>query len=446
MRRAGFALGVLAAAACGDDSTPPNNQQTQTQRLEVEIANVGERFALSTSGAFDRARGAAMPGPLMPGESFEIRCLVPHQSKLSFATMFVESNDLFYAPNPEGLTVWTPDNQPITGDVTAQIELWDAGTEVNQEPGLGPDQAPRQAAPNSGAADPNPNVRLAEDTFGNLPAVEEVLRATLGYDAGRFVLTITNVSNMTTLKTSDGGSKPVPLSPGTYLVHAAPGELFASGAEDRGEGLEAIAEDGNQQPLAASAAAKVGLTVPISPGVFAVSNGDAILFQPGAADRGEGLERIAEDGMPGALATSLAARSDLRSHGAFDKPVGAPKAGPAMPGQSYRFTIEAAPGDKLFFATMFVPSNDYIFAPNEQGIELFDQNGAINTDVTSQILLWDLGTEQDGVLGMDPNQAPFQAMPNVGPAENGAVDDVQGVDAGEIRVRIAPEGQLGEPA
>ena len=30
---------------------------------------------------------------------------------------------------------------PVTGNVTSQIDLWDAGTEVNQPPGEGADQA-----------------------------------------------------------------------------------------------------------------------------------------------------------------------------------------------------------------------------------------------------------------------------------------------------------------
>ena len=42
---------------------------------------------------------------------------------------------------------------PVTGDITSSISLWDAGTEVNQEPGAGADQAPRQSGPNTGAAE-----------------------------------------------------------------------------------------------------------------------------------------------------------------------------------------------------------------------------------------------------------------------------------------------------
>ena len=43
--------------------------------------------------------------------------------------------------------------KPISGDITSQILLWDAGTEVNEEPGLGPNQPAFQAAPNTGPAE-----------------------------------------------------------------------------------------------------------------------------------------------------------------------------------------------------------------------------------------------------------------------------------------------------
>ena len=39
---------------------------------------------------------------------------------------------------------------PLTGDITAKMILWDAGTEVNEELGIGPNQGPRQKGPNTG--------------------------------------------------------------------------------------------------------------------------------------------------------------------------------------------------------------------------------------------------------------------------------------------------------
>jgi len=59
------------------------------------------------------------------------------------------------------------------------VSIWDAGTEIDQEPGVGLDQLQRQSAANTGAADPDNTVRLAPDTFGNLPDVADIIRVTI---------------------------------------------------------------------------------------------------------------------------------------------------------------------------------------------------------------------------------------------------------------------------
>jgi hypothetical protein len=42
--------------------------------------------------------------------------------------MFIQSNDLFHAPGPDGVDPFE-DGQPVSGDVTDQVALWDASTE-----------------------------------------------------------------------------------------------------------------------------------------------------------------------------------------------------------------------------------------------------------------------------------------------------------------------------
>ena len=51
------------------------------------------------------------------------------------------------------------DGLPISGDVTNQIHLYDAGTEYDQEPGVGDATGPRQPSPDFGPADPIAMVR-----------------------------------------------------------------------------------------------------------------------------------------------------------------------------------------------------------------------------------------------------------------------------------------------
>lgn len=78
--------------------------------------------------------------------------------RFSLATMFVQSNDWIFATPPEGLAI-----ADLDGDITDQLLVVDPGTEADQRPGFGPDQAPRQAGPNVGADDPDSNVRLVDD-------------------------------------------------------------------------------------------------------------------------------------------------------------------------------------------------------------------------------------------------------------------------------------------
>jgi hypothetical protein len=89
--------------------------------------------------------------------------------------MFVQSNDLFYAPDGGGIALFNEEGVPLDGDITELISLWDAGTEVNQAPGEGADQAPRQSGPNSGD-DEMGAIRLVDNGF-TYP--ENVLRVTI---------------------------------------------------------------------------------------------------------------------------------------------------------------------------------------------------------------------------------------------------------------------------
>jgi hypothetical protein len=237
----------------------------------------------------------------------------------------------------------------------------------------------------------------------------------------------------------------VPLAPGVFVVHSTADPLFTVGSPDRGEGLEGLAEDGAAGGLGAALAARTGVTGILAPGVFAVHRAPSVLFEAGMADRGLGLEAIAEDGSPGDLASALAGNSAVSSSDVFNTPVGAGAPGPATPGVSYRFTVSAEEGERLSFATMYVQSNDLFFAPAETGIDLFPGGVALRGDVTGMILLWDAGTEVNERPGVGLFQAPRQPGPDTGPTEGGTVRQVgdgydYGAVAASIRVTITPVG------
>jgi hypothetical protein len=170
---------------------------------------------------------------------------------------------------------------------------------------------------------------------------------------------------------------------------------------------------------------QAGLTTPFAPGVWAMHTAPDPLFSAGQADRGEGLEALAEDGDPSALAAAVASQVGVSTSGVFNTPVGATEPGPLPPGEAYEFTVMAVPGDMLSFATMFVQSNDLFYAPNGSGIALFNSDGTpVSGDVTGQVRLWDAGTEVNQQPGVGPDQAPRQAGPDTGPDENGVVQIV----------------------
>ena len=79
------------------------------------------------------------------------------------------------------------------------------------------------------------------------------------------------------------------------------GALFTAGQPDFGYGLESLAEDGDTATLA-EVMGSGDFTTPLAPVVWAVHGetmGAGVFFTSGEADRGHGLEALAEDGSPG---------------------------------------------------------------------------------------------------------------------------------------------------
>ena len=100
-------------------------------------------------GVFNTPVGAGGPGPIGPGAAYEFTITGTPGMKLSMTMMFGQSNDWFYAPPAHGISLFD-NGKPIGGDVTSKFTLYDAGTEKDEEIGIGPNQGPRQKAPNTG--------------------------------------------------------------------------------------------------------------------------------------------------------------------------------------------------------------------------------------------------------------------------------------------------------
>ncbi|MCG8473528.1 MAG: spondin domain-containing protein [Desulfobacterales bacterium] len=134
----------------------------------MTMKNVG------AAGIFDTPSDMDKPGPLMPGASYSFTVMGMPGDRLSFATMFVQSNDLFFGTMDQGVPLFRGET-PISGDYTPQVMLWDAGTEINEAPGKGMYQAPRQMGPGMGAPE-HGNVRLITDGY---PPSREMIRITI---------------------------------------------------------------------------------------------------------------------------------------------------------------------------------------------------------------------------------------------------------------------------
>lgn len=410
-----LSLMLLTLVSCKDDD-PVDPVASATFTVKIENAFVAKTF--SNSGVFNTPVGATSPGPVMPGNAYEFTFYAGQGSYLSFATMFVQSNDLFYAPDDEGISLYDMNGNPISGDITDQIDLWDAGTEVNQEPGVGADQAPRQAGGNTGA-DENGTVELITNVMDGYtyPADNEVIKVTITpADGGMFTVRIDNVSDM--------GSFQTPFAPGGWAVHASGTPLFTEG-EAAANGLEGVAEDGDLSVMSTYLTDNTGYVSPYAPGVWVIhESGAKPLFTDGQPDAGEGLEGLAEDGNAAPLEASLNGKAGVSQVGIFSMPVGSGAAGPLMPGGSYEFSFTAEEGAYLNFATMLVQTNDLFFAFEDTGLALFANGQAVEGDVTADLLLWDAGTEVNEYPGAGPNQAPRQAGPNTGTVESGNVQEV----------------------
>jgi hypothetical protein len=165
-------IGTERIAEDGFPGPPLETQGTKSTTLAA-ASNV------SASGIFQNAGG--MLGPAFePGTRGTFTFSASPGDLLTLETMFVQSNDWFYAL--DGLELFDSDGEPISGDVTSELELYDSGTEQDTPPGTGDFQKPVQTET---AVDFGPDesvpIQLATQrhpTF-TIPATAAVIRLTI---------------------------------------------------------------------------------------------------------------------------------------------------------------------------------------------------------------------------------------------------------------------------
>ncbi|MGH9802688.1 MAG: spondin domain-containing protein [Blastocatellia bacterium] len=144
-----FREGVVANGGL-EELAESGNPEVLVKNLEARGHNGLEGLMLH--GVFNTPVGANDPAPIGPGGAYEFSFTAEPGMRLSLVTMFGQSNDWFYGLKRQGIDLFN-NGKALSGDITNEFMLFDAGTEKDEEPGVGPNQAPRQKDPNAGEAE-----------------------------------------------------------------------------------------------------------------------------------------------------------------------------------------------------------------------------------------------------------------------------------------------------
>jgi len=391
-----IALLPLSFAACKKDK---QNTGISNQQSTLTVENVLASQPLVESGTF---QGTGSPALILPGQSTTVTFSAAKGEALSFATMYGASNDLFFAPSNPGIQVYDASGNPIEGDVSAQVKLWDNGTRVNQKPG---------ATVNHPGTAESKNITEVSGTDAqgnNYLAASKLVKATLKYNGNSvFTLTLQNISG--------GTANETPLSPGIWTVSyivggtlQAPNPLYVSG-QPTANGLTSIAEAGDNTALSTYIKSITGIFTPLSPILVVIYNGiDNPIYKTGEADRGQGLTAIAQQGNAATLAAYLKDKPGIKAVYVLPAPtttVFLPQIGGKQGGVvSQELTVSK--GDRLAIATMYGFSNDWFFASADNGVDA-TQKG----DISSSIQLFDDGTAINQFPGAGVTQFNLAGTP-----------------------------------
>ncbi len=148
-----------------------NNTPDRGEGLELlaETGNPGDLAASLigmgyNAGAYAIPDGENSAGPLFPGDKYTFSIDAKPNQYLSIASMLGNSNDIFFAFSDTGIKL---NFGNADQDITDEVMLWDAGTEVNEYPGT------KSMDENEGGV-----VRLLDDGF-MYPDVDKIIKVTV---------------------------------------------------------------------------------------------------------------------------------------------------------------------------------------------------------------------------------------------------------------------------
>lgn len=377
-----LSLPITILTSCDNDKDNDESGNTRT----ITVKNVATLKSFVQSGTFQATGDTQL---ILPGEEVEIKFNAGKGQALSFATMYGNSKDLFFAPNNPGIQLFDGNGNAIEGDVSAQVKLWDNGTIINSNPENAASDQPTVAE------DRNISEINGSDGMYTYPAANEMMKLNLKYDinTSMFTLTIKNNSDRTNVST--------PFSPGVWAVSNVLGgnllntkPFYEENAKTTAS-LTALSTTGNNQPFKNMLTDETGIITGISPVLVVLYTGDTNpIFTVNEKDKGNGLKNLAQTGDASILKTSLEKERIV-------KKVYVLGSSPIAPGSKVDVKFETNRNEKIAIATMFGYSNDWFYANNSQIL------ATATGDITNHVSLYDNGTAKSQYPGAGNAQALF---------------------------------------
>ena len=190
----------------------------------LTVENIVAPKLFVESGAFKNTGKSPV---IQPGESVSFKFKAGKGQALMFTMMYGKSKDWFFASRQPGIKLFDAQGKAMTGDVSAQVKLWDNGTKVGM----------------TDAKESNPIMEVKGVD------VAKLMKVMLAYDepTSEFTLTLEN--------TSAGTDNETPFSPGVWAVSTFDGSkllaekpFFTPGEKSNPE-MTDIAQMGNIDKL-----------------------------------------------------------------------------------------------------------------------------------------------------------------------------------------------------
>jgi len=307
---------------------------SEGEKRTITFENIGVEKDYAQSSTF---QGVGRNNEIEPGQEIQISFNAQKGQTLMFATMYANSWDLFFAPDNPGIKLFDNDGNPIIGDVSDQVKLWDAGTKKNIDP-----RRPKASQPKD-----NEDGKVSEisgkDGNYTYPKASDMMKLSLTYDAAasRFTLIMHNNTDKTNIQTLfSTGVWAVSNSIDGKPVNDKP---FFNSGDRAGMELVALAESGKNKPLADKLANSTGVYSELSPIVIAIYTGDQNpLLAAEGNEMNSNLQQWAQSDDMDNLKKSLEGNSNVKSVHVISSAT--------KPGDKADASYNARRGEKMAFA------------------------------------------------------------------------------------------------